>query len=112
MTFYAITFSSYDEQHRRSTGTYEMDCDRMNHSNVATDILQGQFVSVDRVYTFSPADHTCEDVTADIAKDIAYQLSEMGQPCPEFLRDWMHVHYGVIATMRIDYNATGEVAYV
>ena len=97
---FAITFKT-----AKYAGTYEMNADRMTRANVLQDIVSGEYDDVDRVIEFNPAEFYCEDITEDLARDIAVQLHADGQPIPDHLRDWMHTYYGIEASNQIDRHA-------
>lgn len=88
---------------RRVTGTYEMDFDRMTHSNIVQDIIDGQFSDVDRVFVLEMSTATggiFTDVTDAFAKAVADQLIE-DQRAPSYdVMCWLHrVHpRGVMST--------------
>lgn len=83
---------------RRHTGTYEMDMDRMTLSNVASDILDGQFPDVRRVYEATPG-QDCADVTEDVALLVATAIRADGAAVGHGLKTWLHSVLGVESTV-------------
>jgi len=82
---------------RRHTGTYEMDLDRMTLSNIAQDILDGQFPDVRRVYEATPG-QDCADVTEDVALLVATAIRQDGHTVTHCLKTWLHSVLGVDST--------------
>lgn len=97
-TLYIITFSTVGRfTGGRMTGTYEMDMDRMTLSNIAQDIIDGQFPDVRRVYEATPG-QDCADVTEDVALLVATALKMDGAELEYGLKTWLHSVLGVDST--------------
>ncbi len=97
-TLYIITFSTVGHfTGRRMTGTYEMDLDRMTLSNVASDILDGQFPDIRRVYEATPG-QDCADVTEDVAELVACAIRADHATVSHGLKTWLHSVLGVDST--------------
>lgn len=56
------------------------------------DIMEGQVEDVEHVFAFNPAEHTCSDVTEDIAIEIASRVA--GESIHRFLFDFIETHAG------------------
>ncbi len=96
---YIVTFSMLGRVTGRTmTGTYEMDLDRMTLSNVAQDILDGQFPDVRRVYEATPG-QDCADVTEEVAMLVASAVRHCGGPITHTLKTWLHNVLGVGSTI-------------
>ena len=61
-----------------------------------TDIMAGQVEGVERVFCFNPAEHIADDVTEDIALEIARRLDPTSPIRPE-LRDFLETNAGLAA---------------
>ena len=93
---YIVTFDSIF-MGRRHTGTYELDMDRMTVSNIASDIIDGQFPDVKRVYEAIPGE-SCTDVTEDVAKLVAERCFADQDPISWELANWLQSVRGVSST--------------
>jgi hypothetical protein len=60
------------------------------------DIMAGQVEGVERVFAFNPAEHIADDVTEDIAIEIANRLDPAG-PIRPALRDFLEANAGLAA---------------
>lgn len=101
--FYVLTFDDYATcaPGNRSTGTYELDFDRMTETMIARDILGGQFENIDRVYLATPDENLLRDVTEDIAFAVAQlAYAETSHPCAD-IRNWIESHIGCDKAARI-----------
>jgi hypothetical protein len=58
------------------------------------DIISGEVAGVERVIAFNPAEHTADDVTADIAAAIARRLDPRESVRAELL-DFVETHAGL-----------------
>lgn len=97
-TLYIVTFSMRGMMDlRRHTGTYEMDMDRMTLANIASDLLDGQFPDVRRVYEATPG-QDCADVTEDVATLVASMARREGRAVSHGLKTWLHSVLGVEST--------------
>ena len=97
-TLYIVTFEFRGAMDlRRHTGTYELDFDRMTLSNIAGDILSGQFPDVRRVYEATPG-QDCADVTEDVATLVLAALKYDHHTMTRPLRSWLHEVLGVECT--------------
>lgn len=97
-TLYIVTFAFAGRMDlRRHTGTYEMDMDRMTLSNIAGDILSGQFPDVCCVYEATPG-QDCADVTEDVATLVLAAIRHGGCSMTRDLRTWLHAVLGVEST--------------
>jgi hypothetical protein len=92
---YVITYSGPDARKdgRRSTGTYEIDFDRMLPVILARDIAEGQYAAIDRVYEAIPGG-LCTDVTEDFAFDALKIAIENGTEIEGEFRAWLENHLG------------------
>ena len=61
------------------------------------DIMSGEVECVEKVIAFNPAEHTADDVTADIAVAIARRLDANEGVRPELL-DFVETHAGLAFT--------------
>lgn len=86
---YDYTPSVPGQPERRSTGTYELDMDRMSQRMIADDIMSGQFPGVSKVYECVPGER-CEDVTEDVAQLIIKQMRADFAPLRWDMKDWLH----------------------
>lgn len=83
-----------------SLGT-ELVGDREKTKNsVIADIISGEFPKVLKVLEIFEDERTVNDVTADIAVEIANKFSEDREPVNYELCNWLHKHHpnGVLAT--------------
>lgn len=97
-TLYIVTFSSMAPFTLRThTGTYEMDMDRMTLANIASDVLDGQYPDVRRVYEATPG-QDCADVTEDVATLVASMVRHEGRTVTHALKTWLHQVLGVEST--------------
>lgn len=97
---FIVTFDTY-RRDRRSTGTYELDFDRMTETMLVRDILGSQFEDIDRVYEAHPDEGTFRDVTEDIAMAVA-QLAYADTRHPHHeIRNWIETHIGCEKALRI-----------
>ena len=67
------------------------------------DIIAGQIEGVEKVFAFNPAEHIADDVTEEIALEIAGRLDPASPIRPE-LRDFLEANAGLAAArgLRID----------
>jgi hypothetical protein len=67
------------------------------------DIMAGQVDGVEKVFAFNPAEHIADDVTEEIALEIAGRLDPASPIRPE-LRDFIEANAGLAAArgMRVD----------
>jgi len=61
------------------------------------DIISGEVACVEKVIAFNCAEHTADDVTADIAAAIARRLDPIESVRPELL-DFVEAHAGLACT--------------
>jgi hypothetical protein len=60
------------------------------------DIMAGQVEGVEKVFAFNPAEHIADDVTEEIAREIASRLDPASPIRPE-LRDFLETNAGLAA---------------
>ena len=67
------------------------------------DIMAGQVEGVEKVFAFNPAEHIADDVTEEIALEIANRLDPITPIRPE-LRDFLETNAGLAAArgLRVD----------
>ncbi len=58
------------------------------------DIASGEFARVARVYAFNPAEHVADDVTEEIAIELARRCAP-GEPIAPALLDFIEAHAGL-----------------
>lgn len=89
---YLITFSNIIRG-RRSTGTYELDMDRMTRSNIADDILSGQFPGVERIIELDQPQGfggSWSDITEDIAILVRDRIVSEQHTLDYEMANWPH----------------------
>lgn len=64
-----------------------------SHATTVNDIAGGQVERVERVYCFNSAEHIADDVTEEIAIEIANQVDPR-EPISESLHDFIATHAG------------------
>lgn len=100
-TLYIVTFSTVGRMTLRThTGTYEMDMDRMTLANIASDVLDGQYPDVRRIYEATPG-QDCADVTEDVATLVASMVRHEGRTVTWGLKNWLHEVLGCASTAGI-----------
>jgi hypothetical protein len=74
------------------------------------DIMAGQVEGVERVFAFNPAEHIADDVTEEIAFEIANRLDPASPIRPE-LRDFLESNAGLAAArgLRVDDRSFASV---
>jgi hypothetical protein len=71
--------------------------DSVSRETTIRDIMSGEVECVEKVIAFNPAEHTADDVTADIAIAIARRLDPTDSVRPEIL-DFVESHAGLAFT--------------
>jgi hypothetical protein len=74
------------------------------------DIMAGQVEGVEKVFAFNPAEHIADDVTEEIALEIANRLDPASPIRPE-LRDFLESNAGLAAArgLRVDDRSFASV---
>lgn len=68
--------------------------DACSRAETVKDIRNGEFATVVAVYSFNPVEHTSDDITEEIAVEIASGL-DAGEPISPELRDFIEAHAGL-----------------
>lgn len=90
VTHYAILCSD-----RKATWFAERHlADACIRETTVQDIKSGQVEYVAKVFAFNPSEHTCDDVTEEIAVEIARSLDPSEPISPE-LHDFIETHAGL-----------------
>jgi hypothetical protein len=67
--------------------------DAASRETTIADIMAGQVAGVERIFAFNPAEHTVDDVTEEIALEIASRCG--ADPIPPALYDFIETHAGL-----------------
>jgi hypothetical protein len=67
--------------------------DAASRETTITDIMAGEVAGVERVFAFNPAEHTADDVTEDIAVEIANRCGT--EPIAPALHAFIETHAGL-----------------
>jgi hypothetical protein len=76
--------------------------DLTGRDHVIHDILTGQVSAVERVIAWNPVEHTCDDISEDIARECARLVSDhrIGDLIRDDLREFVESHCGVGTVLR------------
>jgi hypothetical protein len=94
-SLFIVTYAMHLNGARR-TGSYELDLDRMTTSLIVDDILDGQFVDLDRIYE-CPEDVPRQDVTEDVARLVTTRLRDEHRPLSYAMASWLQAVLGADA---------------
>lgn len=82
---------------KRGTAFVETDPDRNSRNQVVRDIAGGEHCDVLRVIAADPDEHTCDDITEDIAREVYDLVSDNGEGVPKYLEDFLEREVGIPA---------------
>jgi hypothetical protein len=102
-SLFIVTYAMHVNGARR-TGSYELDLDRMTTSLIVDDIIDGQFVDLDRIYE-CPKDVPRRDVSEDIARLVASRLRDEHRPLSYAMASWLQ---SVMGTDAVPWPAAAE----
>ena len=67
--------------------------DAASRETTITDIMAGQVAGVEKIFAFNPAEHTADDITEEIAIEIANRCG--AEPITPALHDFIATHAGL-----------------
>ena len=89
--------TSTDDFGRNGRACRETDVEATDLEAVITDLLAGQYQSPVRVVGFNMAEGWCQDVSANVARELRHRCGEQMRDVPFFLQDFVDQHEGRMA---------------
>ncbi|MBN8968970.1 MAG: hypothetical protein J0G95_10975 [Rhizobiales bacterium] len=84
-------------EHPKGDYVPERDVADLDRATTIKDIANGEYEGVKQVLRFNPVEHTCDDVTSEIALAVSEIWDSEGEPLFDWQRDFIEQTIGIEA---------------